>query len=526
MNVVIYARYSSQNQTEQSIEGQLKECYAFAKKNDYDVIGEYIDRAKSGKKDDREQFLKMIADSERKTFNGIIVYQLDRFARNKYDSVVYKRKLKKNSVRVLSARENISDDASGILMESVLEGMAEYYSVELSQKVKRGLSINAEKCYYNGGTVTLGYKLVEVERQSVSYKSKEVIKKKFVIDEETAPVVRKIFEMYASGDTMADIVKYLNEQNFKTSFKNQFNKNSLRRILLNKKYIGIYTHNGEEKIDGIPRIVDDVLFNRVQEMMFKNKKAPARGKARTEYILTTKLFCGHCKDMMIGYTGTSRTEKVYNYYACKKAIKKACDKKNVRKEYIEDFVAQAAKDMLTNENIDIIAKTITDVVRKEQDTSNLKRLNKLLKENEKQKSNLFDSLKICDIDSVKKGIFEEISKMDIEHKELEKSIINEEKSQIMLTMAEVKFFLKQLQKADITNEINKKALINVFINRVYLYDDKMMIVFNIQNKTVEITISLVNDMESSFMGTSGAPNEHYTNQIYYFVGGFAVLIKL
>ena len=157
MNVVIYARYSSDRQTEQSIEGQLKECYDYARRNGYTVVGEYIDRAISGTTDHRPEFLRMIADGDRKLFQAVLVYQLDRFARNRYDSATYKAKLKKNGIRVLSARENISDDASGVLMEAVLEGMAEYYSVELSQKIRRGMDINAEKCLSTGGNVALGF---------------------------------------------------------------------------------------------------------------------------------------------------------------------------------------------------------------------------------------------------------------------------------------------------------------------------------------------------------------------------------
>ena len=141
MNVVIYARYSSHSQTEQSIEGQLHTCYEYAKNNGYLVVGEYIDRAQSGTTDSRAEFQRMIADSDKHTFEGVLVYQLDRFARNRYDSAINKAKLKKNGVRVISARENISDDASGILVEGVLESMAEYYSAELSQKIRRGKSM-------------------------------------------------------------------------------------------------------------------------------------------------------------------------------------------------------------------------------------------------------------------------------------------------------------------------------------------------------------------------------------------------
>lgn len=145
MNIVIYARFSSHNQTEQSIEGQLKVCYEYARNHGFNVIEEYIDRAQSGTSDNRSNFQRMINDSVHHAFQGVLVYQLDRFARNRYDSAIYKARLKKNGVRVMSAKENIADDASGILVEGVLESMAEYYSVELSQKILRGMKINAEK---------------------------------------------------------------------------------------------------------------------------------------------------------------------------------------------------------------------------------------------------------------------------------------------------------------------------------------------------------------------------------------------
>lgn len=159
MTAVIYARFSSHSQTEQSIEGQLKVCYEYAAANNITIVGEYIDRAQSGTSDNRLEFQRMIADSDRRTFDAVLVYQLDRFARNRYDSAINKSKLKKNGVRVISAKGNITDDASGILVEGVLESMAEYYSAELSQKIHRGMAINAEKCLSNGSNPGLGFKL-------------------------------------------------------------------------------------------------------------------------------------------------------------------------------------------------------------------------------------------------------------------------------------------------------------------------------------------------------------------------------
>ena len=270
MNVVIYARFSSHNQTEQSIEGQLKICHEYALAYNYTVVGEYIDRAISGTTDNRAQFQKMIADSEKHVFEAVLVYQLDRFARNRYDSAINKAKLKKNGVRVLSARENISDDASGILIEGVLESMAEYYSAELSQKIQRGMAINAEKCLSNGSNPGLGY-IVNPDRT-------------FSVDEEAAAIVREIFERYANGERRSDIVKMLQRRKVKTSIGKEFTYNSLSRLLKNKRYIGIYLYQGQETPGGMPRILDDALFYKVQNMMERCRNMPGRVKAKEEYI--------------------------------------------------------------------------------------------------------------------------------------------------------------------------------------------------------------------------------------------------
>ena len=122
------------------------------------ILRTYIDRALSAKTDNRPDFQRMIKDSAKGLFDTVIVWKLDRFARNRYDSARYKAQLKKYGVKVLSATENISDGPEGIILESLLEGMAEYYSAELAEKVIRGHTENALKCKYNGGTPTFGYK--------------------------------------------------------------------------------------------------------------------------------------------------------------------------------------------------------------------------------------------------------------------------------------------------------------------------------------------------------------------------------
>ena len=195
MYVVIYARYSSHNQNETSIEGQLKVCYEYARQHGFTVIREYIDRAVSGTTDNREQFQKMLKDSEKGEFQGVLLYQLDRFGRNDLECAINEDKLNKNGVEVYSAKENFSKDPSGRLLKGVIRSVNQYYSDELAVKVSRGRRLNADKFYYNGGSAPLGLKTEIVEELNGPF-NKKIQKKKFAIDEDKAPIVQKIFDMY------------------------------------------------------------------------------------------------------------------------------------------------------------------------------------------------------------------------------------------------------------------------------------------------------------------------------------------
>ena len=478
--LVAYYRYSGgSHQTEQSIEGQLAACYDFAEREGYTVIGEYIDRAISARTDDRPDFQRMIADSAKHTFEVILVYQLDRFSRNRYDSAVNKQKLKKNGVRVVSARENITADASGVLMEAVLEGMAEYYSAELAQKIRRGMDISGSKCLATGGRPALGYKVDET--------------KHYQIDEDTAPMVVKIFEMYASGMTVAQIITELNQQNIKTSTGADFNKNSLRKMLTNKRYIGIYTYKGTETPGGIPRIVSDELFNRVAEMMEKNKKAPARARAKEEYLLTTKLFCGHCREMMTGISGTSKTGTIHNYYTCNGRKKKLCSKKNVQKEYIEDRVIALARAQLTDENISKISKAVAALCEREKESSEYRRLERQRRDIEKQKANLVDALKYG---KATETLLNEIAKLESSIEGIDRQILMEKVKCLDLKEPEIAFFLTKLRDGDINDITYRRAIIAVMVNAVYLYDDgRLTVIFNSSDRPVEVTEGLLADVE-------------------------------
>ena len=524
MNVVIYARYSSSKQNDTSIEAQLKECYEFCKKNNYIVIGEYIDKAITGRTDDRPDFLRMIENSSKKEFEGIVVYQLDRFARDRYDSAIYKHKLKKNGVRVYSAKEHIANDASGVLVEAVLEGMAEYYSEELSQKVKRNMKLNAEKGMFNGGYAPLGYKVIEIDFGT--YK-----KKKLAINEETAPIVKEIFEMRANDTRIMDIVDYLNLKGYKTVQGKEFKKTSLQQILKNKRYIGTNIYNDMEFENTIPAIIDKELFDRVQEIVDKNRHAPARVRAKEEYILTTKLFCGHCKEMMTGTCGRSQTGIVYYYYTCNGVKKKICKRKNIQKHYIENIVVNKCRELLTDKNINMIAKKIYEINSKENaQTCLVKELVKEEKELQKKIDNLIIALESGqNIDIINNRLTQNRQEL----KKVKEKLNAEQGKLANLTEAGITFFLLQLKNDNINDIKYRKTLINIFINKIYLYDNKLTIIFNIGKKQVTVNDILLNEIETNLKKTQslainnlGQPKSLKTNYYYYFVGGFATMFYI
>ena len=478
-NAVIYARYSpGSKQNYQSIEGQLKECYAFAERSDLRVVREYVDEHLTGTNDKRTQFLQMIEDSKRKGFQFVVVYQLDRFARNRYDSATYKAKLKKSGVRVLSAKENITDDASGILIEGVLESMAEYYSAELSQKVKRGIAITASKCKFFGGGIPLGYKVDE--------------EKRFIINEETAPIVKQMFEMLANGYNYAEIARYMNERGIPTSRGGKWNKNSFHSIFANRRYLGKYIFQGNEIDGGMPRIIDDALFEEVQRVLEKYAQAPSRGKALEEYLLSEKLICGKCGNKMTGISGTSKNMTVHHYYKCNGNPKANCDKRSVRKQFIEDEVINAivgANGVLTDEFIDMVAAETYLLIQAERNDSEIKRIEGVITDNQNAINNLMQALmrgKIADT------LLAQIEKLENENAELNATIESEKALQINYTYDDIRKWLQHFRTLDYSKTKNRKALIDTFIYRVVLYDDKMKVLFNLKSgQKNELLLNLI-----------------------------------
>lgn len=485
MNAVIYARYSDSKQREESIEGQLEACHNYAEDHDYIVVHEYIDRAFSARTDRRPQFQKMIHDSEKGLFHVILVYQYDRYYRNKDESAYYKFILNKNNVSLIAVTEPVSDDFGGMMLESFYQLMAEKYSADLSQKVKRGHHTNAGKTMSNGGTTPLGYKIENHH---------------YVLDEEKAPIVKEIFQKYASGWSMKKICDDLNERQLKTAQGAAFNKNSLHTLLKNRKYLGIYIYDGNEIPGGMPQIIDQELFDKVQDVMKANKKAPARSRARAEYILSGKLFCGYCRNGMVGVSANKKINgesQIYNYYRCKTSLhQKTCKKKTVRKEYIEDIVISECKRLLTAPNIKRIAKEVVKIAQSMEDNSEIKRLEKSVKELENSKENQMVNLRACKDDAVRNMILEDLSKLAADIKAATEQLEREKARHYLVTEDQVIEYLTQLAQGDISNLTYRKALIRLFVNKIFLYDDKLIITFTTGDEDVTIEDKLLDRIES------------------------------
>ena len=268
-------------------------------------------------------------------------------------------------------------------------------------------------------------------------------------------------------------------------------------MLQNRRYLGIYLYKGQETPGGMPQIVPEDLFYKVQEILAKNKYAPAHSKAKQEYLLTTKLFCGKCREMMTGIKGTSHTGAAYYYYKCNNAKKKTCDKKAVQKDWIEDLVVAECRKLLTPSNIDRIAHEVVELCEREKDRSNLRRIGKLVKENERKQSNLMTALSECSIESVRRSLYEEIARLNEEHDALLSEYAVEESNAVSLTIGEVKFFLTQLRKGNVKSQSYRKTLINVFVNAIYLYDDKLTIYFNSGDTPITVDSEIVDMVENS-----------------------------
>lgn len=461
---VIYARYSSHAQRDVSIDQQVKAIREFADRQQLHVVHVYADRAISGTTDNRPEFQRMIEDAKAGAWSYVIVYSMDRFARDRYASITYKKILMDSGVRVLSAMENISDEPSGILLESVLEGLAEYYSRELSQKIRRGLNDNASKCLV-AASIPFGY-----------MKGPD---SKYAINPETAPIVQEIFSRVLKGESFIDIARDLNERGIRTKSKSEWNRSSFK-FLSNERYMGVYIY-GDVRIEGgMPAIIDPETFYAVQgelERRMNPKGAEVkRRRTNTVYLLTGKVYCGCCQSPMVGKSGTGRHGGFYTYYACKSMLEKKCDLKRIPQEKLEWFVASALKQFAIDpEMVDLLVDMSMKAQEERKGNTESVLLKKELQQTESAISNIMKAIEAGIITPDMKNRMAELS--DRKEKLKAEIATHAHRDKLdNLTREEMIAAFQLLQEGEIENKAFQELMFNMILNSVYVGKETIKIV--------------------------------------------------
>lgn len=450
---VIYARYSSSNQKEESIEQQIAECRDYAERHDIEIVREYRDEAISGKTDKRPSFQRLMRDVEHADFDTVIAYKSSRISRNMLNALQYEEKLSKKGIDTIYAREEFGDSAAGRFALRTMMSVNAFYSDNLSEDIKRGMNDNASKCKV-------------VTRPPFGYKSVDGY---YAVDEDKAPYVKYIFESVASGASYVSVLDYLNEHGVRTALGNQFNKNSFHRLLANEIYCGVYNHCGNRVEDAVPPIISRELFDKVQT----NTHAYTRKTAHGEYLLSGKLYCGLCGDKMVG-TGakTKNGTPSYFYYTCRTSREHKCEMKPCQRDWLEEYVTQIVSEYaLTDEIIEKMADSVMEYQKNVK--SNAPALTAEKAEKEK-------ALQNC-ISAIEQGLMSEsvqnrIVELETDIADLSQKILKENRT--MIRREDFVAALKYYAGGDYKDKDYQKLIIGSFVKRVTLFGDRLEIDFN------------------------------------------------
>ncbi len=491
-----YARFSSHNQREESIEAQVRAIEKFAEDSGYALLKIYADRGISGTTDNRLEFQQMIDDAKRHKFDIVLVHKLDRFARNRTDSAIYRQELFKHNVKLVSVLENFDESPESIILQSVIEGYNEYYSKNLRREVMKGLKENALSCRHTGGTPCLGY---DIDKETMKY----------VINEFEAEAVKLIFKRYLEGEGYTSIIDELNRKGYKTKRGSLFGKNSLYDILSNEKYTGVYVYNksaakdangkfnrhkskSDDEIiridEGVPQIISKEDFQLVKRKMSERRKTAAKYKAKQEYLLSGKIICGECNS---SYAGNSRKadsiRPLYISYRCTRkngSIK--CKNPEIRRDVIEDIVLKKLANTVFNEDMlphilnpynDFVANKNTEL------TMSIESTKLKLKETEKGISNVVDVV----VKTGSTALVDKLKELEADKVRLEEKLEDAERkrSSLKINKEQLKMaFRKAKQMLKNGSLKNKKAIINEYIHQIVVYRDKVVIEFNISESYI------------------------------------------
>lgn len=477
-----YCRFSSENQREESIDAQIRAIEAYCDQEGITLERIYRDEARSATTDNRPQFQKMFDDIKTDACDCVIVHKLDRFSRDRYDSAMYKRKLRQQNIKLISVLENIDGSPESVILESVLEGLAEYYSKNLAREVMKGLRENAYQCRHTGGLPPLGY---DVDADG-----------HYVINKIEAIWVKKAYEMKAAGHGYTSIARALNELGAKTKRGGAFNKNSFHDLFRNEKYKGVYVFNrstekrggkrnnhaskNDDEIirieGGMPRIVDDNLWNAVNSKM-NDRKNNAREKAKRIYLLSGLLFCGQCGSPMSGNTRRSgRNKTLYSTYECnRRKREKTCMAKGINCEYIENIVIDYLHDeFFTEENMRKVAKMLFDYqeVDVDPDTDEINELQKKLSKAENE-------LKHIAITVSEKGatdwLYDRGNDLQDEINTYKDRlhVLNKKPKRMQLTEEQIYSYLEGNASIRNMDRMRQKEIIRSYVEKVVAYEDRI-----------------------------------------------------
>lgn len=492
MKAVAYARFSSDNQREESITAQLRAIREYAKKQGVTIIKEYIDEARSATTDDRPQFLQMISEvaAAGVDVDYVYVHKLDRFARNRYDSAVYRHKLAAQDVRVVAVAQPLDDSPESVILEAMLEAMAEYYSKNLGREVMKGMRETAYQGKHTGGRPPLGYDV-------------DPATKKYVINIQEAEAVKTIFSMYNQGHSYSEICDHLNKSGYKTKLGKRFVPTSLYEILRNEKYTGVFVfnraaskkagkrNNHSSKSDediiripgAIPAIIDNALFREVQKQMNRRKQAPSTSKAKEVYLLTSLVFCGKCGGSMIGNRRPAgRNKTSYASYECNNRKRlKDCDMKSVSKENLESIVLnEVAERIFDPKVIPLLVEKLNQANRQREtkDTKELKSLQARLQEVETKINNI--------VDAVAAGLYNPTMKETLTKLEEQKAYIQsrlyeiERHEDITLTKEMIQAYLEKDKQAILSGDLQAcKKVLPTYVEKVLVYDDHVDVILKL-----------------------------------------------
>lgn len=498
---IIYARYSSHNQRDVSIEQQVEACRKHAAELGLTIIATYEDRAISGRTDNRPAFQRMMHDAENGKFSYVLAWKSNRMGRNMMQAMVNESRLMDCGIKVYYAEEDFDDSAAGRFALRSMMNVNQFYSDNLAEDVRRGLMDNANKCMVNG-------------RQPLGYKRGK--DGKVVVDEPAAAIVREVYARVASGELFTDIARDLNRRGIKTADKGEWNKNSFHRLCSNEKYRGIYIY-GDVRIEGgIPTIIDDTLWYKVQEAL-RVKKLKRNGRHRPgdeDYLLTGKLRCGKCGGYMIGMSGRSKTGDIHYYYACQnRRVGRTCDKKNIRRDVIEPAVAQAIKEYcLTDDAIEWIADKTVEYWEKADRNLQLDSIEGDLAAVQSSISNV---MKAIEMGVVTETTRDRLIELEKQRTDLKSKLSLAKEEVVHVDRKKLISSLLLFRNGDIHDRQYQEDLFKTFLISVYVYDDDdnghLKIVFNAfgDNNTVDLPIDFgETDNQSAF--SDGAEKFDYS----------------